>query len=267
LTTIELLKFFFTSGFPELGRKLHLRFSPKEQADFFHKAFVDTLAYREKNNIKRNDFVSMLLDLKEHFTPSELAAESFLVFSGGVSLSSILNPSLIWWFSILKQFESSSTLITFTLYEIASNSEIQTRLREEISSELDANDGKITYDMLHGFKYLHMVVQESLRKFPPIPNAQRKCVKDYQIPGTSLTIPKGTTIQLNTYSVHHDPEYYPEPDKFDPERFTDENIKARHPLAFSPFGKISIYGLYFFFFDNFFFLYEGDGPRNCIGLR
>lgn len=91
-----------------------------------------------------------------------------------------------------------------------------------------------------------MVVQETLRKFPPIPNTARKCTKDYKIPDTNLVIPKGTTIEIPIYSVHRDPEYYPEPDMFDPERFTDENEKARNPMSFIPFG---------------------EGPRNCIGLR
>jgi cytochrome P450 family 6 len=71
-------------------------------------------------------------------------------------------------------------------------------------------------------------------------------LKDYEIPGTSLVIPKGINIQLATYSLHHDPEYYPDPFKFDPERFTPEKVKARDPFTFLPFG---------------------EGPRNCIGMR
>jgi cytochrome P450 family 6 len=132
------------------------------------------------------------------------------------------------------------------MFELAMNPDIQAKLREEIMTGLESNNGKVSYEMLHEFKYLHKVIQESLRKYPPIPNTQRRCTKDYQIPNTTLTIQKGTSIQFNMYSIHRDPEYYPEPEKFDPERFSDENIKARHPMAFIPFG---------------------DGPRNCIGIR
>jgi cytochrome P450 family 6 len=88
------------------------------------------------------------------------------------------------------------------------------------------------------------VVNEALRHYPPIPSGQRKCLKDYEIPGTSLVIPKGTNIQLAAYALQHDPEYYPDPYKFDPERFTPENVKARDSFTFLPFG---------------------EGPRNCIG--
>ena len=168
----------------------------------------------------------MLLSLKDSFTPEELAAESFLVYAGG--------------------FETSSTLVTFTLYELALNPDIQEKLREEINSMLSKKDDKLTYESLFAAKYLDQVINESLRKYPPIPSGIRKCLKDYEIPGTNLTIPKGTSIQLATYSLHHDPEYYPEPEKFDPERFSPENSKNLRPFTFLPFG---------------------EGPRNCIGMR
>jgi cytochrome P450 family 6 len=218
------LKFLFATGFPNLCRKLRIALTPKEAADFFLNSFLQTFEHREKNNIKRNDFVSLLLGLKNSYTPTELAAEGLLVFTGGS--------------------ETSSTLIMFTCYELALNLDIQQRLRDEINSGLEENDGKLTYEMLYSLKYLDMVVSESLRKYPPIPGNLRKCTKDYTVPGTSMTISKGTSVQIFSYSLHRDPEYYPEPDKFDPERFTPENSKARNPFTYLPFG---------------------EGPRNCIG--
>jgi cytochrome P450 family 6 len=223
---IDFMRLFFCGSFPKLGRMLKMGFLPDEPCRFFLKTFLQTLEYREKNKIQRNDLVSMLLGLRDSFTPEELAAESFLVYIGG--------------------FESSSTLMTFTMYELALNSEIQDRLRSEILSGLEENDGRLTYDMLFGFKYLDMVINESLRKYPPIPSQARKCTKEYEIPGTKLVIPKGTVLEIPTFSIHRDPEHWPEPDKFEPERFTPEEVKARNPLAFMPFG---------------------EGPRNCIGMR
>lgn len=211
ISGFELLKFFFASSFPELCRKLKIRANPKEPADFFLNTFVQTLEYRQSNNIKRNDFVSMLLRLKEFFTNEELAAEAFLVYIGG--------------------FETSSTLMTFALYELAINPNIQERLRDEIkSTTIDS------YDSLVGMKYLDMVINETLRKYPPIPNTARRSTKDYVIPGTKLTIEKGTSIEIAIYSLHHDPEHFPEPQKFDPERFTTKNVEARNPFTFIPFG-------------------------------
>lgn len=226
LSAFELLRFFFCNIFPEFSRKLRIPLNAKEPSDFFLRTFLETFEYREKSQIKRTDFVSLLLGLKEYFTPTELAAEAFLVYSGG--------------------FETSSTLMTFTMYELALNPDIQERLRDEIKSQLEESDGKITYDALFDMKYLDMVINESLRKYPPIPNGIRKCTKEYKIPGTSLIIPEGMAIELATYSLHHDPENFPEPEKFDPERFSPENIKSQIPFTFLPFG---------------------DGPRNCLGMR
>jgi cytochrome P450 family 6 len=214
---LEVLKMLLTSEMPELGRKLRMKFTPGDTGEFFLKTFLETIKYRQENAIVRNDLVSLLLELKDTYTNSELAAEAFLVYTGG--------------------FETSSSLISFVLYELAIDQEVQERLRNEVKSELDDSDGKLTYDMLHGFKYLDMVVQETLRKFPPLPNLFRKATKDYHIPEQNLVIPKGTSVIVNTYSLHHDAEYFPEPEKFDPERFSEENIGKIKQYAYLPFGE------------------------------
>jgi cytochrome P450 family 6 len=59
---------------------------------------------------------------------------------------------------------------------------------------------------------------------------------DYTIPNTKLVIRKGMNVSIPTYCIHHDADYYPDPEKFDPERFSDENKQKRHPLAFTAFG-------------------------------
>lgn len=70
--------------------------------------------------------------------------------------------------------------------------------------------------------------------------------KEYKIPDTDVTLPVNLTIMIPVYGMHHDPDYFEEPSKFKPERFSPENVKNRPACAFLPFG---------------------DGPRNCIGLR
>lgn len=61
-----------------------------------------------------------------------------------------------------------------------------------------------------------------------------------------MVLEKGTQVFIPVLGIHHDPEIYPDPEKFDPERFSPEAIRARHPYAFLAFG---------------------EGPRNCIGMR
>ncbi|KAG4073971.1 hypothetical protein HA402_014176 [Bradysia odoriphaga] len=95
-------------------------------------------------------------------------------------------------------------------------------------------------------KYLQMVIDETLRLYGPVVHLVRQAEKDYRIPKTELVIPKGKRIFIPIHAIHHDPEYYPEPDKFIPERFSDDNKNTRHPMTHLPFG---------------------NGPRNCLGLR
>lgn len=72
---------------------------------------------------------------------------------------------------------------------------------------------------------------------------------DYKIPDSNLVIEKDTLTFIPVMGIHYDPDIYPQPDNFDPERFNEENKKNRHPMAHLPFGKIT--------FQNFFQLDKG----------
>lgn len=85
LTSLEFMKFFFTATCPDLARKLHMRANVKEPCDFLQKVFTQTIRERESSNIERNDFVQLLMKLREtsSLTVDEMAAESFIFFTGG----------------------------------------------------------------------------------------------------------------------------------------------------------------------------------------
>lgn len=85
---------------------------------------------------------------------------------------------------------------------------------------------------------------ETLRKYPVVPFLNRELINDYTFENSKITIPKGLKIWIPVYGIHHDPDIYPNPEKFDPERFSEDKIKKRHPMHYLPFGH---------------------GPRNCIG--
>jgi cytochrome P450 family 6 len=83
-----------------------------------------------------------------------------------------------------------------------------------------------------------------MRRYSPGSRTERKCVKDYQLPGTDLVIPKDSMVIFPIGGIHMDEKYYPDPEKFDPERFSQENKAKRDTFTYLPFG---------------------NGPRNCIG--
>lgn len=89
-----------------------------------------------------------------------------------------------------------------------------------------------------------MYILETMRKYPPVHMLNRICTKSYKVPDSDLVIEKGTKVVISTLAIHHDPEYYPDPEKFDPERFTEEEKAKRHPFTYLPFG---------------------EGPRICMG--
>lgn len=172
-TSMRLLKIFFITTFRETSMKLGLRFNDKDVSDFFLSSIRDTVEYREKNDIKRNDFLSLLLQIKNHgkigdddvseamgkLTLEELAAQSFLFFIAGfVDAIDYFRLFHDIYCFIHKSFETSSSTMTFALYELALNPDVQETLREEIRSTLSNYDNQLTYEAMLDMKYLQMVI-------------------------------------------------------------------------------------------------------------
>ncbi|XP_044261647.1 probable cytochrome P450 6a23 [Tribolium madens] len=233
-TKFDIIKMILAMSFPRVARALRLTLTRKDVSDFFLNVVKDTVEYREKNNYRRKDFIQLLIDLREDegqhdgktLTIEEIAAQCFVFFIAG--------------------FETSSTTMTFVLYELSRRQDLQEKLRDEINTVLGKYDGHVTYEAIQEMKYMDQVINEALRMYPPVPILSRKCVKDYKIPDQDVIIDKDTTIFIPILGIHYDEEYYPEPEIFDPERFSEENKNSRHSYAHIPFG---------------------EGPRICIGMR
>nr|WEU54317.1 cytochrome P450 [Phaedon brassicae] len=215
--------------------------------EFFMNVVKDTVRYRESNNIYRKDFMQLMLQLKNRGKVSEEEEASSLpvgqIEGQFMTINEVAAQCFVFF---IAGFETSATTMTFALLELALNQEIQDKLRQEIGIVLEKHGGELTYDAIMQMSYLDKVVHETLRKHPPVPGMPRVCNKDFKIPGTEVVIEKGTRIHIPFQAIHRDPDYYPDPEKFDPERFNDENKAKRHPFAFLPFG---------------------EGPRICIGAR
>lgn len=144
-------------------------------------------------------------------------------------------------------FTTSSSLMSFLAYELVVSPEIQKTLQDEI--DLVTQNGTISYEDVLQMKYLDQVVSEALRKYPPGYVLNRICVKDYVIKPKFenekiAVIEKGCLIAIPVIALHYCPEFFPNPEKFDPARFSDENKGKILTGSYMPFGM---------------------GPRNCIG--
>ncbi|KAH8301481.1 hypothetical protein KR059_004247, partial [Drosophila kikkawai] len=233
--------FIFTNA--KLARKLRMKVLPDELTEFFMGAVKSTVEYRLKNDVKRNDFIDQLIELRAEDEEAARKGKG-IDLSKGLTLEQMAAQSFVFF---IAGFETSSSTMGFCLYELALQPEIQQRVREEIESVLsNVEGGEITYDALAEMTYLEQVVAETLRKHPIIAQLLRETNQSYQVPNTDVVIEKGTTVLIPVHNIHHDADIYPDPEKFDPSRFESEQIKTRHPFAYLPFG---------------------DGPRNCIGLR
>lgn len=145
---------------------------------------------------------------------------------------------------LLAGFDTSSTALTFFLYHLALNDDIQEKALQEIKDARDKNDGKITYDTMQDLPYITACISEAMRLYPSIVRLERLCHEDFVHKG--MTIKEGTLVVIPTWALHRNPEYFPDPEVFNPDRFMPENKNKIHPYAYLPFGS---------------------GPRNCIGMR
>lgn len=139
-------------------------------------------------------------------------------------------------------YDTTSTAMIFTSYFLATQPKYQEKLVQEIIENI--GDSEPDYDNVQKLTYLEMFISESLRLYPPVTRVNRHNDNDCKI--GDYTFPGGISITTPVYTLHRLPEFWPEPETFDPERFSPENKHKIHPYTYLPFGV---------------------GPRNCAGLR
>ncbi|XP_045454028.1 cytochrome P450 4C1-like [Melitaea cinxia] len=141
--------------------------------------------------------------------------------------------------------EASAKISSFLILMMAYHQTCQEKLYNEIINVLGNDDKPITDDDLKQMPYLEMAFKEVLRLFPIGAMMQRTISEDIAI--SSYTIPAGASLVVPVYHIHRDPRFWDEPDAFDPERFTPENIKRRPTYCYIPFslGPMDCLGRYF----------------------
>ncbi|XP_029910174.1 thromboxane-A synthase-like [Myripristis murdjan] len=144
---------------------------------------------------------------------------------------------------LLAGYETTSNTLAFICYLLATHPECQRKLQDEVDQFYSRHESP-DYFNVQELKYLDMVISETLRLYPPGFRFARMVEKECVVNGQVL--PKGARVDMSAAFLHYDPEHWPEPEKFIPERFTPEAKANRHPFVYLPFGA---------------------GPRNCVGMR
>ena len=187
---------------------------------------------RQQGLTARKDLLHLMMVASEETTAEGVSK---------LSDEEIVAQSMIF---LLAGYETSSNTLAFTLYHLAVNPDVQDKLRTEIKEAIESNAKKPLYDVAQNIEYLDYVIMEAQRLCPPAAQVNRECCEDYDLNG--IQIPAGTEIIIPIYALHHDPDAWEDPEKFDPERFRSPAKDTRHAFQFLPFGA---------------------GPRNCIGMR
>ncbi|CAF1068446.1 unnamed protein product [Adineta steineri] len=141
--------------------------------------------------------------------------------------------------------DTTAASMNFTCFMIASHPRVQRKLHEEMD-RVFGNDGDrpCTIEDLNELEYLECVIKESLRLYPSVPFIAREVQEDFMFHDHKLL--RGSTAVIFIYYIHRDSKHFPDPKRFDPDRFLPQNSIGRSPYAFIPFSA---------------------GSRNCIGQR
>lgn len=135
-------------------------------------------------------------------------------------------------FLMMAAHDTITSSASALVYYLAQHPDWQDKLRDEALAVTGGRD--LAYDDLAKLELTEMAFKEALRLIPPVPSLPRRALKDFQFGG--YHIPAGTTVGINVHWTHHNPKDWPDPERFDPMRFTREAEKARHKYAWVPFG-------------------------------
>ncbi|KAF7988575.1 hypothetical protein HCN44_001148 [Aphidius gifuensis] len=200
------------------------RFIEKPSGEYFKKKFLDIIRIKklrkennESNGNIQKDFLDILIEYHEKnssFSLNDIISQAIVFFTAG--------------------FDTTSTVTSFALFELARNSSVQNKLRKKLKDALEETGGQITYELINSLSFLEDIVLETLRLHPTVPTIDRIAVQDYLIEETNLLIKKGTPIFISVTGLHCDENNFNNPKIFDPENFGKSD--ASKNSAYMSFG-------------------------------
>jgi len=213
------------------------------------------MIYEERRKAGYNksykDFLQLLIDLMPPDDETSVK-ESFQNGSNGskppdnyLTPMEVISNSVLF---LLAAIETTATLLTNTIYCLAMNPDQQEILREECFKIYEETNGEVNYEAVWTNNIVDAFINESLRILPPFLRIERTVAEGYtlDLDGKTINLKPGDIVRIPVYAIHRSENYFPEPDKFKPERFLPENKDSFVPYSWLPFGH---------------------GPRNCLGMR
>jgi cytochrome P450 len=206
---------------PLLSTKENKRF--QESLDFLNQKAKQMIDDRRNEGLTRKDLLTRLLGAQDEnngrMSDKQVRDETMTLFVAG--------------------HETTSNALSWCWHELMNNPAIYKRLQAEADT---FDESALSIEALSALPYALQIFKESLRMYPPVPAFDRQTQEDLTL--GEVVVPKRMVCIVSPYVMHHTEALYPEPSRFDPERFTPEQEAKRHKYAFLPFG---------------------GGPRTCIG--
>ena len=214
----------------DLGTLLPLLPTPanlrsRRAAQSLHRIFAGMIAERRREGTDRGDLLSLLLAARDQDTGEAMSDEQ------------LHNETLTL---ILAGHETTANALSWTWYLLSQNPEPERKLHRELAEVLGGRAPTVAD--LPALRYTAMVIDESMRLYPPVWSVGRSPIADDEILG--FAIPKGASVMLSQWLTHRHPDFWEDPERFDPERFSPERSANRAHYAYFPFG---------------------GGSRQCIG--
>ncbi len=220
----------WTTALSALGAPTWTPFPGKFQADrggaYLRQTVSDRIAERRQTGERRDDLLSLMLDAKDPETGEGLndddVRDNIITFIGA-------------------GHETTALALTWTFFLLSRHPEIEQRVLAEIAEV--TGGAPLEADKVASLTYTRQVIQESMRVYPPVAMVVRQSTRNLTIGGREITPADNVFIPI--YAIHHHTNLWPNPELFDPDRFTSEAVKSRHRWSYLPFGA---------------------GPRICIGM-
>jgi cytochrome P450 len=178
---------------------------------------------KDRNNPRNLLSTLLLLDTRKRMIGSDKTSTAMTIQQ--------LRDEIMTLF--LAGHETTANALTWTLYLISQNHQVEAKIIEEIKLVL-GNNRRPTVEDIPKFQYLRNVFTESLRLYPPAWAIGREAIDNVVMGG--YTIPPGSVVIMSQYITHRDPRFFAEPNKFIPERWSPEMKSSLHKFAFFPFG-------------------------------